>query len=197
MRHRQQRLRGTDGDFTTIQARARRKTGRDWIAMGQIPGPRVLTSLGPIQNANLTPDSLRAIVRGAKRRRRRHQDLRVGEHSRRRRTDVEGRALGRSGEGEAQGLHDSARPLSEASRRPCSPGAGRSTRRVCQRRSAQAHGRSRRLLRPTGLPRLPQLSRQPREVEASATTTGQLRGDEGDPSGHRNVQTGVHTPAQR
>lgn len=30
------------------------------------PGPRVLTSLGPIQNANLSPDSMRAIVRARK-----------------------------------------------------------------------------------------------------------------------------------
>jgi len=39
---------------------------RDWIAMGQIPGPRVLTSLAPIQNTRLTPDSLRALVRRRK-----------------------------------------------------------------------------------------------------------------------------------
>jgi amidohydrolase family protein len=54
--------------FTTIQSPGspEDKDLRDWIAMGQIPGPRVLTSLGPIQNANLTPDSLRAIVRRRK-----------------------------------------------------------------------------------------------------------------------------------
>jgi imidazolonepropionase-like amidohydrolase len=39
---------------------------REWIELGQIPGPRVLTSLGPIQNARLTPDSMRAIVRERK-----------------------------------------------------------------------------------------------------------------------------------
>jgi imidazolonepropionase-like amidohydrolase len=39
---------------------------REWIALGQIPGPRVLTSLSPIQNARLTPDSMRAIVRQRK-----------------------------------------------------------------------------------------------------------------------------------
>jgi imidazolonepropionase-like amidohydrolase len=39
---------------------------REWIAMGQIPGPRVLTSLGPIQNPRLTPDSMRLIVRQRK-----------------------------------------------------------------------------------------------------------------------------------
>jgi imidazolonepropionase-like amidohydrolase len=36
---------------------------REWIELGQIPGPRVLTSLGPISNARLSPDSMRAIVR--------------------------------------------------------------------------------------------------------------------------------------
>jgi imidazolonepropionase-like amidohydrolase len=39
---------------------------REWIALGQIPGPRVLTSLSPIQNARLSPDSMRAIVRARK-----------------------------------------------------------------------------------------------------------------------------------
>ena len=39
---------------------------REWIELGQIPGPRVLTSLSPIQNARLTPDSMRAIVRQRK-----------------------------------------------------------------------------------------------------------------------------------
>jgi imidazolonepropionase-like amidohydrolase len=39
---------------------------REWIQLGQIPGPRVLTSLGPIQNARLSPDSMRAIVRTRK-----------------------------------------------------------------------------------------------------------------------------------
>jgi imidazolonepropionase-like amidohydrolase len=36
---------------------------REWIELGQSPGPRVLTSLGPISNARLAPDSMRAIVR--------------------------------------------------------------------------------------------------------------------------------------
>lgn len=39
---------------------------REWIQLGQIPGPRVLTSLGPISNRNLSPDSMRAIVRARK-----------------------------------------------------------------------------------------------------------------------------------
>lgn len=39
---------------------------REWIALGQIPGPRVLTSLSPISNARLSPDSMRAIVRARK-----------------------------------------------------------------------------------------------------------------------------------
>ena len=36
---------------------------RDFIAGGGVPGPRVLTSLQPITNPRLTPDSLRSIVR--------------------------------------------------------------------------------------------------------------------------------------
>src|SRR3569832_285032 len=37
---------------------------REWIELGQIPGPRVLTSLNPINSpTQLSPDSLRAIVR--------------------------------------------------------------------------------------------------------------------------------------
>jgi imidazolonepropionase-like amidohydrolase len=39
---------------------------REWIALGQIPGPRVLTSLSPISNPRLSPDSMRAIVRARK-----------------------------------------------------------------------------------------------------------------------------------
>jgi imidazolonepropionase-like amidohydrolase len=39
---------------------------REWIELGQIPGPRVLTSLSPISNPNLSPDSMRAIVRQRK-----------------------------------------------------------------------------------------------------------------------------------
>ena len=36
---------------------------RDAIARGEIPGPRVLTSLEPLADSSLTPDSLRALVR--------------------------------------------------------------------------------------------------------------------------------------
>jgi imidazolonepropionase-like amidohydrolase len=39
---------------------------REWIELGQIPGPRVLTSLSPISNPRLSPDSMRAIVRARK-----------------------------------------------------------------------------------------------------------------------------------
>jgi imidazolonepropionase-like amidohydrolase len=53
---------------TTIQSpgSAEDRDLRDWIAAGQIPGPRVLTSLGPIQSARLSPDSMRALVRRRK-----------------------------------------------------------------------------------------------------------------------------------
>lgn len=39
---------------------------REWIDLGQVPGPRVLTSLQPISNPNLSPDSMRSIVRARK-----------------------------------------------------------------------------------------------------------------------------------
>jgi imidazolonepropionase-like amidohydrolase len=39
---------------------------RDAVNRWQIPGPRILTSLGQINNRNLTPDSLRAVVRSYK-----------------------------------------------------------------------------------------------------------------------------------
>ena len=56
------------GGVTTIQSpgAAEDHDLREWIAMGQIPGPRVITSLVPIQNPRLTPDSMRAIVRTRK-----------------------------------------------------------------------------------------------------------------------------------
>ena len=53
---------------TTIQSpgSAEDKDLRDAIATGAVPGPRMLTSLEPITNRRLTPDSLRAIVRRRK-----------------------------------------------------------------------------------------------------------------------------------
>jgi imidazolonepropionase-like amidohydrolase len=39
---------------------------RDAIARGVLPGPRILTSLEPLANASLTPDSIRALVRRRK-----------------------------------------------------------------------------------------------------------------------------------
>jgi imidazolonepropionase-like amidohydrolase len=54
--------------FTTIQSPGspEDKDLRDWIALGQIPGPRVLTSLNPFSNARMEPDSMRALVRQRK-----------------------------------------------------------------------------------------------------------------------------------
>jgi imidazolonepropionase-like amidohydrolase len=54
--------------FTTIQSPGspEDKDLREWIAMGQIPGPRVITSLNPFSNTRLTADSLRALVRRRK-----------------------------------------------------------------------------------------------------------------------------------
>jgi len=54
--------------ITTIQSvgAAEDKDLRDWIAAGTIPGPRVLTSLEPIEDTALTPDQLRQLVRERK-----------------------------------------------------------------------------------------------------------------------------------
>jgi len=54
--------------FTTIQSPGspEDKELRESIERGGVPGPRVLTSLGPIQSARLSPDSMRAIVRRRK-----------------------------------------------------------------------------------------------------------------------------------
>jgi imidazolonepropionase-like amidohydrolase len=54
--------------FTTVQSvgSPRDKAVRDAIARGVLPGPRILTSLGQISNAKLTPDELRAQVRQRK-----------------------------------------------------------------------------------------------------------------------------------
>ncbi len=54
--------------FTTIQSpgNAEDKDLREFIASGQIPGPRVLTSLNPFSSTRPTPDTLRAQVRQRK-----------------------------------------------------------------------------------------------------------------------------------
>ncbi|HUC41624.1 MAG TPA: amidohydrolase family protein [Gemmatimonadales bacterium] len=51
--------------FTTIQSVGSRSDAdlRDWIATQGLPGPRMLTSLDPITDRTLSPDSLRAVVR--------------------------------------------------------------------------------------------------------------------------------------
>ena len=54
--------------FTTVQSvgSASDKPLRDAIARGILPGPRILTSLGSINNAKLTPDQIREEVRKKK-----------------------------------------------------------------------------------------------------------------------------------
>lgn len=54
--------------FTTVQSvgAASDKPLRDAIARGILPGPRILTSLGSINNAKLTPDQIREEVRKRK-----------------------------------------------------------------------------------------------------------------------------------
>jgi imidazolonepropionase-like amidohydrolase len=56
------------GGFTTIQSPGdvEDKDLREWIALGQIPGPRVLTSLQPFSSTRPSPDTLRAMVRQRK-----------------------------------------------------------------------------------------------------------------------------------
>jgi imidazolonepropionase-like amidohydrolase len=51
--------------FTTVQSvgSADDQDLRDWIADGGLIGPRILTSLDPITDASLSPDSLRGLVR--------------------------------------------------------------------------------------------------------------------------------------
>jgi imidazolonepropionase-like amidohydrolase len=54
--------------FTTTQelGNGEDKELRDAIALGRISGPRILTSLEPITNSRLSPDSLRLLVRARK-----------------------------------------------------------------------------------------------------------------------------------
>ena len=56
------------GGFTTVQSVGSAIDGpvRDHIARGELPGPRVLTSLRQIQNRSGDPDALRALVRRTK-----------------------------------------------------------------------------------------------------------------------------------
>jgi imidazolonepropionase-like amidohydrolase len=53
---------------TTIQSPGDQedKPLRDRIAMGEVPGPRILTSLRPLDNARSTPDQFRAAVKSRK-----------------------------------------------------------------------------------------------------------------------------------
>jgi len=57
------------GGFTTVQSPGSPEDAdlRDWIDAGRIPGPRILTSLQPLSNSNLSADSLRHLVQIRKR----------------------------------------------------------------------------------------------------------------------------------
>ena len=102
------------------------------------------------------------------RRRRRHQDLRVGQHPRRRQADDDRRAAGGGlRRGERAGHADDG---------PCAQprvdqGVGQRrlpadrARRVRHRRSAEADGRQRRLLRSERRRRAAELSEEPRQVQ--------------------------------
>jgi imidazolonepropionase-like amidohydrolase len=54
--------------FTTVQSvgAASDKPLRDAIARGILPGPRILTSLGPVSNAKWTPEQIREDIRAKK-----------------------------------------------------------------------------------------------------------------------------------
>ncbi|MGQ0735043.1 MAG: amidohydrolase family protein [Acidobacteriota bacterium] len=54
--------------MTTVQSLGREEDAalKDWIARGTIPGPRVLSSLGSINQDTGSPDEIRAFVRGRK-----------------------------------------------------------------------------------------------------------------------------------
>jgi imidazolonepropionase-like amidohydrolase len=54
--------------FTTIESPGafQDRDLRDWINSGGVPGPRILTSLQPISDGRLSPDSMRQIVRTRK-----------------------------------------------------------------------------------------------------------------------------------
>jgi imidazolonepropionase-like amidohydrolase len=56
------------GGVTTIQSpgSSEDRDLRDYIALGGVAGPRILTSLQPISNPRLTPDSMRVLVRQRK-----------------------------------------------------------------------------------------------------------------------------------
>lgn len=56
-----------NGGFTTIQSPGAEldKDLRDWIAEGNVPGPRILTSLRAITDKTGTPEEIRAFVRKA------------------------------------------------------------------------------------------------------------------------------------
>ena len=54
--------------FTTIQSVGSQSDAdlRDWIATQGLPGPRIITSLDPLSDPRISPDSLRALVRQRK-----------------------------------------------------------------------------------------------------------------------------------
>jgi cytosine/adenosine deaminase-related metal-dependent hydrolase len=120
---------------------------RQWYGAGTLPGPRVLTSLNPLSPNATTPDSvLRAQVRQRK---------------------AQGADLIKVfASGELGGpSHDRAR--AQLGERPDDDPrrlhADRA-RRLHHRRRSQAHGREGHVFRSADLSRLPELSRQPRQV---------------------------------
>ena len=164
--------------FTTIQSPGQPNDVelREAIARGVLPGPRILTSIRQINERSGTPDEIRAEGAAAQdRRRRRHQDLRVRQHPRRRQADDDRRAAagGVRRSQRAGHAHDGPRAQPRVDQ-----GLGERrlpadrARRLRDRRSAEADGRQRRLLRSERRRRAAELSEeQATSSTASATTT--------------------------
>ena len=156
--------------FTTVQSvgAASDKELRDAIARGVLPGPRILTSLGSMNERTGTPDELREYVRKQKAA---GADLikifaskSIREGGAQTMTDAQLAAA--CGEAKTQGLRTLVH--AHARRRGAGGGEGRllagRARRVRQRRRAEVHGRARRLLRSQHRPRAAELHREQGEV---------------------------------
>ena len=150
---------------------------RDAVNRWQIPGPRILTSLGQISNKNPSPDSLRAHRSQLQASwRRRHQAVRFRRLAERRRADAVRRTARRDlrrGKG-ARAAHRRARDQrGQRSRGDARRLHGDRARHVRHRRRAQADGGARHDLRSAGLPRVSELHRPSRGLRQ----VGLHRGD--------------------
>jgi imidazolonepropionase-like amidohydrolase len=128
--------------FTTIQSVGGPEDLdlRDAVERWQIPGPRILTSITQINNRNLTPDSLRGIVRALKARSadviKLFASAGLGAGGNQTLSDAQLAAI--CGEAKAQGLRSVVHAISAASVRAATLAAPRSsTARSPRRRSSR------------------------------------------------------------